>query len=86
MSEPPHLNVVELPTSAIHDPVGMLRRLADDIEAGSYGEVGTVAVAVVGDTLEVFGGGPDSAGPTVALVFNAAILRLARSIERHGRE
>lgn len=85
MSEPPDLKVVEFPPSAIRDPVLCLRDLADAIEAGEHGEVGTVAIAVFGDTLEVLGSGPDSDAPTCALVFHAAALRFASEIERHGR-
>lgn len=86
MSDGPRLNVVDFPVPEYREPATCLRNIADAIEAGDYGEVGTVAVAVFGDTLEVFGGGPDSAGPTCALVFRAAALRFEREIEEHGRE
>jgi hypothetical protein len=61
-----------------------LRNIADEIEAGDYGEVGTVAVAVMGDTLEIFGGGADSAGPSIAMVFGAAHLKLIQALADHG--
>jgi hypothetical protein len=79
------LNVVPIYESNFRDPVETLRVIANDIEAGKYGAVGTVAVAVFGDTMEVFGLGVDSDGPTIALVFQAASLRFAREIEKHGR-
>lgn len=84
--ERPPLTVVDFPVSGIRDPATCLRNIAAEIEAGKWGEIGTLAVAVFGDTLEVFGAGPDSAGPTIALVFQAAALRFASEIELHGRE
>ena len=79
------LKVVQLPTPEYRDPVKALRNLADEIEAGDWGEIGCCAVAIMGDTFEVFGSGPDSAGPSVAILFQAAIMRLAGEIEKHGR-
>lgn len=79
------LNVVDFPVPDYRDPVKMLRNLAGQIEAGDFGEVGTIAIAIFGDTLEVFGGGPDSDGPTCALVFQAASFRFAKEIESHGQ-
>jgi hypothetical protein len=81
-----NLNVVAFPVPEYRDPAKMLRNIADEIEAGEHGEVGTIAIAVFGDTMEVFGGGPDSDGPTCALVFQAAALRFTQEIERHGRD
>lgn len=79
------LNVVNFPVPDYRDPVRALRNLADDIEAGKFGDVGSCAVAVFGDTLEVFGSGVDSDGPTIALLFSAAAHRFAREIESHGQ-
>lgn len=62
-----------------------LREIAADIEAGRYGEVGSVAVVLLGSTMEVFGAGPDSEGPSIALMLHAGFLRLSRAIEEHGR-
>lgn len=67
------------------DPVAMLRRLADDIEAGKYGEVGCVGVALLGDTMEVFGYGSDSEAPSVALLLHAGFMRMSGALESHGR-
>lgn len=80
------LNVIEFPTWDYRDPVKALRNLADDIEAGKFGAVGSCGVVIMGDTLEVFGSGVDSQGPAIALLFNAAALRFAREIEAHGRD
>lgn len=79
------MKVVTLHESNFRDPVATLRVIADQIEAGKYGEVGCVAVAVLGDTLEVFGAGVDSEAPSVAMTLHAGFMRLVRSIEEHGR-
>lgn len=81
----PELKVVTLHESNFRDPVATLREIADQIEAGEYGDVWTVGLVLFGDTLEVFGMGVDSDGPTIALLMNAAALRLARKLEEHGR-
>jgi hypothetical protein len=73
--------IVTLYKSNIRDVPGTLREVADEIERGDYGDVSTLGVAVMGDRLEVFGAGDDSLGPSVALLFNAAALRIARAIE-----
>lgn len=79
------LNVVNFPVPDYKNPVTMLRNLADQIEAGEFGEVNTIAIATFGQSLEIFGGGSDSEAPTVALLFNAAAMRFAREIEEYGR-
>lgn len=79
------LNVVSLYESNYRDPAATLRKIADEIEAGDYGEIGCVGVAILGNTMEVFGAGIDSEVPTVALLLHAAFMRLSRSIEEHGK-
>lgn len=64
------------------DPVTVLRDLADDIESGRYGEVKTVAIAMLGHKFEIFGAGEDSSGASLCLMFNAGGQRLTRAIER----
>jgi hypothetical protein len=81
----PDLKVVTLQESNYRDPVATLRRIADDIEAGEYGPVGCAAVALLGNSMEVFGMGPDSEAPSVALLLHAGFMRLSRSIEEHGQ-
>lgn len=80
------LNVVNFPVPAYRDPVKALRNLANDIEAGRYGDVSSCGVVIFGDTMEVFGSGSDSEAPTIALLFSAAAHRFAREIEHHGRD
>ena len=79
------MKVVTLHPSNFRDPVATLRVIADRIEAGEFGAVGCVAVAVLGDTLEVFGAGVDSEAPSVAMTLHAGFARLSKSIEEHGR-
>ena len=80
--EKPDLKVVgEIKPPEYRDPVKMLRNLADDIENGKHGEVHTIAIATFGDDgLQVFGGGEDSTGPTVAMVFQAASMKMCQPL------
>lgn len=68
------------------DPAATLRVIADQIEAGRYGPVGCVGVALLGNTMEVFGMGEDSDAPSVAMLLHAGFARLSGAIEVHGRE
>lgn len=85
-ADDPGPNVVPFPPSAILQPTTMLRKLADDIDAGRYGEVGCVAVAMLADRLEVFAGGLDSDGPSAANVLHAGFLKLNMQLLDHGDE
>jgi hypothetical protein len=53
-----------LPSAKLQDIPAMLRRLADDIEAGEYGEVREAVCVTHGSGLDVFGFG--SADGTVS--------------------
>lgn len=79
------MNVVEFPRSVLLSPADMLRNIAAAIEAGEYGEVGCVAIALLADRLNVFSAGPDSAGPSAATVLNAGALQLTLAIVEHGQ-
>lgn len=63
----------------------MLRALADDIAAGKYGEVSCCAISMLGDKLTVHAYGPDSAGPSAAIVLHAGFNQISESLEQHGR-
>lgn len=78
------MKVVPIYESNYRDPAATLRLIAGEIEAGKYGPVGCVGVAILGDRMEVFGMGKDSEGPSVALLLHAAFMRLSKSIEEHG--
>ena len=54
----------------------MLREIADEIEAGNYGDVSTVVVALQGDAVETFSGGRDSYLSMSAYLFGVAHHRL----------
>lgn len=61
MSKPDLKVVGDITPPDYKDPVKMLRNLADNIEAGNYGDVTTIVVATWGDGgIETFGGGKDS--------------------------
>jgi hypothetical protein len=78
-------NVIPLYTSNTRDPVSTLRLIADEIEAGDYGEVGSAAVVLLGDTMECFAMGPDAEAPSIGMLFYSAFLRMAKAIEEHGK-
>ena len=86
MGTKPNLKVVTLQESNFRDPSATLRVIADNIEKGEYGNVGCVGVVLLGDTVEVFGMGSDSEPPSVALLLNAGVMRLTKSIADHGRD
>lgn len=77
--------VVTLYETNSRNVVAMLRELADDIEAGKYGEVGEAAAVINGDTVEVFAGGSAQDGASTAILLQAGALRMIRAVERNGR-
>ena len=81
----PDLKVVEIYPHNFREPAATLREIADQIEAGRYGEVGCVGVVLLGDRVEVFGAGVDSAAPSVGLLLHAGFMRMSKAIEEHGR-
>lgn len=78
--------VITLYESNMRNPVATLRKIADQIEAGKYGSVGCLGLVLLGDTMEVFGAGEDSEGPSVAVLLHAGFTRISNAIETHGRE
>lgn len=85
------LKVVDFPYEAtLRDVPAQLRKLADAIDAGEYGAVSCVGVALMGDSFQCFGWGDgfqnDSPAPSAAAMFGAAQLRVLQTIEAHGRE
>ena len=77
--------VVTLYETNLRDPVAALRKIADEIEAGDYGDVGIVSVVLLGSTMEVFGAGKDSEGPSVALLLHAGFMRIVGKVEGAGK-
>lgn len=90
MSSSADLKVVTLRETTLRDGPAKLRHLAEEIEAGKYGAVACIGVALLGDTMEVFGFcdgmKDDGLAPSVATLFRAGALRLEMEIEKHGRE
>lgn len=80
-----NLKIVTLNETNFRDPAVTLRNIADTIESGGYGEVGSVAVVLLGDSMEVFGMGSDSEAPSIALLLHAGFMRLSRALEDHGK-
>lgn len=79
-----NMKVVELYDTNFRDVVTTLRGIADDIEADKYGPVGCVALVLLGNTLEVFGMGPDSEAPSVGMMLNAGAMKLTKAFLDHG--
>lgn len=77
--------IVTLYKSNMRDVPATLREIADEIEAGKYGNVGCAGLAIMGDKVEAFGMGEDSDGCSIAMLFHAAFARMSRSIEEHGQ-
>lgn len=79
------MKVVELHSSNFRQVAATLRVIADEVDAGKFGEIGCAGVVLLGDQMQVFGMGPDSEAPSVALLLHAGFLRLSKSIEDHGQ-
>jgi hypothetical protein len=54
----------------------MLRNIADEIEAGEYGDVETIVVGLRGETYETFGGGKLASLQDCGFLFGACATRL----------
>jgi hypothetical protein len=80
------LKVVPLYESNFRDPAATLRVIADEIDDGKFGPVGCVGVVLMGNSTEVFGFGPASDAPSVAMLLHAGFLKMARVIEEHGQQ
>lgn len=64
--------------------VPTLRAIADQIERGDLGDVGSCAVVTLGTKLEVFGMGQDSVGPSIHLLLLAGANKLQHGLLEHG--
>lgn len=70
--------------AALSDVPAMLRKMADRIEAGKYGDVSRATLVLFADQLTVHGFGKGDVGDTF-MQLAAAQLRLASMIEQHGK-
>lgn len=78
--------VIIMREHTLRDAPATLRVIAQNIEDGKYGPVGTVALVLLGDTMEVFGMGEDGGdGAAVATLLNAGALRLTIAVMNHGK-
>lgn len=78
--------VVTLYESNYRETVTTLRLIADNIEAGEYGEVGSCALVVLGDKCEVFGMGPDSDPCSVGMLLHAGFTKMTMAMATHGED
>ena len=82
-----HLRPVDIKPAEYRDPVAFLRTLADEIEKGQHGDVGTLAVALLtegdedGSPLALFGGGRNCDLYRIAATFGAAQLYLLNAMQ-----
>jgi hypothetical protein len=79
------VEVVVFPGSSRRDTVAELRRIATEIERGVYGAVGSAALVILGDKMEVFAMGEDYEPRSVACLLHAGFVRFSKAIEEHGR-
>ena len=84
MTSKPDLKVVGIYESNYREVVPTLRKIAQQIEDGVFGEVGCLSLVLLGDTLEVFAMGADSSAPSAALVLHAGVNKLSNSLLNHG--
>ncbi len=84
MSSKPDLKVVDIYESNYREVVPTLRKIAQQIEDGEFGEVGCLSLVLLGDTLEVFAMGKDSDAPSAALVLHAGVNKLSNALLNHG--
>jgi len=75
-----------LQDTTLRDEVAKLRELANAIEDGQYGDVGCVAVVLLGSTCEVFAFGADSDAPSAGMLLHAGFMKLSQVIADHNEE
>lgn len=67
------------------DAPATLRTIADSIESGEYGAVGSVALVVLGDQLHVFGVGRDSDPTSVHYLLCCGARKMENAALEHGQ-
>jgi hypothetical protein len=78
--------IVDFPISSLANAPEKLRKLADDIEAGVYGDVECCAISLIGNKLYVFGFGPDSGHAATGMTLSAGAHRMLESLLEHGED
>ena len=69
------LKVVKLPTGLQSIPT-LMRQIADEIDAGKYGDCASAAFVLAGDRLEVFGLGERGDAPTVCYLLQSGAVKM----------
>lgn len=76
------MNIVEFPKPSLHDIPQMLRNIADDIEAGEFGNaLSGVMMLETDQTFHTFGWG-DAEGFKAVGMFHAAAVMMAESMSQ----
>lgn len=78
------LKLVSIYESNYRDVVAMLRRLADSVEAGKYGDVSEVALVLMGDKMQVFGFGPKTDHTTTHYLLCGGAAKMTKALLDHG--
>lgn len=74
------MNIIEFPLGDLPDVAKMLRKLADDIDAGEYGAVDACAVVMTGFGLDVFGFGPNGNADRTIFLLEAGKAQLVSTL------
>lgn len=76
------MNIVPFPNASLHDIPAMLRNIADDIEAGEFGNVQSGVMMLETDqTFHTFGWG-DAEGFKAIGMFHTAAVMMAESMSQ----
>lgn len=78
------VTLVPMRDYTLRDAPAILRKIADEVEAGHYGEVGEIAAVIMGDKTYTFGFGPTQDGTSTFALLSAGALQLVRAIADHG--
>lgn len=76
--------VVSLHDSNFRDPAATLRKIADDIERGEFGAVGSIGIVILGDQLTVCRAGEDADPCSIGMLLHAGFMKMSKGIAEHG--
>lgn len=84
-----NLKVVPMREISLREVAKNLRAVADQVEAGEYGDVRCCGLAMLGDEFYAFGFGDgvngESVSPSVALLFQAGVTEISETVRKYGR-
>ncbi len=78
------IKLVTLNESNFRQVAPTLRAIADEIESGKFGDVGSCAVVILGNKLDVFASGRDSDPASAALLLHAGFQKLSTAVMNAG--